>query len=191
MIFKYEFSRFEGFAFLESYRESRLDFIEKIKSKVKNIKDLSSHVSGFKKSGKMDLKNLDKSQFISTKEILEHLLVSASSNKNNDSVYHWLSRLLKKFEAGRKLYSKYDSKMKKVDNEFQNPRLYILLCLCCLLFYKKSKNLKFINTALKLNDSISTIFQDLTKDEMSLWLACLENELGEVIELAREKGIRL
>ena len=61
---------------------------------------------------------------------------------------------------------------------------YILLSNICVIKYEKTKNLKFLNTILKLNDLICSEIENIKdKIELNLVEHCLNKELNFVLKI--------
>ena len=73
-----------------------------------------------------------------------------------------------------------DFKLKVIKN-------YILLSIICLFKYEKTKNLKFLNTSLKLNDLISSQRKKLIILEDILFYSFIIKKELEVIEILMNK----
>ena len=95
---------------------------------------------------------------------------------------------LKKFEINKRLYDKYD------DNEKNSTRYdiienYILLSVISILKFKKTENLKFLNTALKLNDTICSEFRNMIKEDYNkLFKFSLESEMSIITRFMKKIG---
>lgn len=182
---KYQMTPFEGIGFLDAYKESR-----------KKILDTSSDNNDFNLSDNiLNLINtnennevLDQSIFL-TKELL---LFIYKKNRNTSDIIHktYLDRIIKKFEIKKKIYEQYDNQIKEVSSEHSDIVNYILLSINCSIAYKKSHNLRYLNTSLKLNDLlISQIKKLVDKNILTLCRFALRLELDAVIKICQEKGI--
>ena len=101
-----------------------------------------------------------------------------------------LSLFTKKYEIFKRVFSQYDSSMKKVGSDYEDVSVYILLSLNLGLFQKKTDNLKFLNASLKLNDLICSIIDDVKDivDILSAYVS-LKLEVGLVQQLMRKKDV--
>ena len=52
--------------------------------------------------------------------------------------------------------SKYDTNFFEKNQDYKNLRNYLLLGLLCVIRYDETRNLKFLNTILKINDMLIT-----------------------------------
>ena len=59
------------------------------------------------------------------------------------------------------------------------------------LFYKNSKNLKFINAVLKINDMLCGMKDYIKPEILPLFYLSLKIELDEIKNLFRKKGLEL
>jgi hypothetical protein len=108
-----------------------------------------------------------------------------------EHIYKWLSIFIKKYEVSKKIFTQYDSKMKKIGNDYKKIENYLLLSANLAIFYKHSGNLKFLNTLLKLNDTLCSISKKITQKNLPLFYLSLKIELEEVKNLFNKRGFRL
>ena len=78
--------------------------------------------------------------------------LNKSQLTSNDKII--LSKLVKSFEIKKKIFTEYDFNKNTFSIDYKNLRNYILFSLLCGKEFKNSRNLKYLNTALKLNDII-------------------------------------
>lgn len=101
-----------------------------------------------------------------------------NNNKINDE---FLEILIKKFEIKKRIFESYHYEFKENTKKFEMMKNYILLSLICLLKYEKTRNLKFLNTSLKLNDIISSKINELKdNDDLLLYSFIIEKELEKI-----------
>ena len=185
----YHMSKYVGPEFLESYKESRTKKIEMIQKEnlLENYESVLKNI--------LEKPNSSNFQFneenYETENLLSFLYVALKTGKNNETNEKILNQLIKKFEIKKLLCLRYDSDLKEISSDYTKLSNYMLLSLCCLLKYEKTKNLKFLNTALKLNDTISS--QSIESNdvfEKSLFCFVLQKELYYVDTLCKLKGIK-
>ncbi len=119
------------------------------------------------------------------------LLINFSNPIDND-ITKILNEFIKKFEVKKRLYSSYDRNFKESSSLYSNLRNYLILSTLCMLAYKKNKNLKYLNTSLKLNDTICSQINKLQINlEKSLFYHILKIELQNVDSLCNSKKVGL
>ena len=97
------------------------------------------------------------------------------------------NKIIKKFEIKKKIFESYNLEFKENTTKYLNLKNYILLSIICLFKYEKTKNLKFLNTSLKLNDLISSQRKKLIiLEDILLYSFIIKKEL-EVIEILMNK----
>ena len=95
--------------------------------------------------------------------------------------------LIKKFEVKKRIFSSYDKLFFENSSNYQDMINYILLSNICAKQYEKTKNLKFLNTVLKLNDLICSEIENIEENiELNLSLHCLNKELDFVLKLKED-----
>ena len=100
-----------------------------------------------------------------------------------------LGRYIKKYEVTKKLWNAYSADWKRASDDYSDPYQYLLLSLSCLLRYRETKNLKMLNTALKLNDLLCSI--ELDDSLKSMLALCLDLEKEVVSELYSSLSVDL
>ena len=80
--------------------------------------------------------------------------------------------------------SQYDTEFFEKNQDYKNLRNYLLLELLCVIRYEETRNLKFLNTILKINDMLITQAQQINdQTDLSIFKYCLEFEIKFVKEL--------
>ena len=131
-----------------------------------------------------DSRNKNNTTIFELRRILLHIIKNNKDTKINAK----FEMYLKKFEINKRLYDKYD------DNEKNSTRYdiienYILLSLISILKFKKTENLKFLNTALKLNDTICSEFRNMIKEDYNkLFKFSLESEMSIITRFMKKIG---
>lgn len=202
----YMYSKFEGKDFIYSYFNTRKNFISNFSNKdninstkYKIYVDYSKRIlSDFKviQSNYMEDKEIffgklsDKDFFIEEK--LTSIIDKIIANDINFEVYFYLSGLIKNFEVSKRVYEEYSYNFKAKNREnYKNIELYALLSLASIIFYTKSKNFKFLNSSLKLNDSLISISNYIKPIYLDIFLCCIELEMMSIYCLCLERGIKL
>jgi hypothetical protein len=131
-----------------------------------------------------DSRNKNNTTIFELRRILLHIIKNNKDTKINAK----FEMYLKKFEINKRLYDKYD------DNEKNSTRYdiienYILLSVISILKFKKTENLKFLNTALKLNDTICSEFRNMIKEDYNkLFKFSLESEMSIITRFMKKIG---
>ena len=177
---KYQMTPFQDLKFLIEYKKSR-------KLNLKNIKQNNN----FKNWGDISIEDEeknwkdDKGKIIYTEKLLKFLLVEILRKSKKEDIL--LNKIIKKFEIKKKIFESYNLEFKENTTKYLNLKNYILLSIICLFKYEKTKNLKFLNTSLKLNDLISSQRKKLIiLEDILLYSFIIKKEL-EVIEILMNK----
>jgi len=106
---------------------------------------------------------LKRKEILRTTEVLKDMIHMISYCKDTElsCFYPLLSKFTKKYEVYRRIFSEYQGSLRKLGNDYNNLNCYILLALNLGLFYKRTKNIKFINATLKINDALCSATQDI------------------------------
>jgi len=125
--------------------------------------------------------------------VLEHEFETDTAQKVKELIQdpddETLGRYIKKYEVTKKLWNVYSADWKKASDDYSDPSQYLLLSLSCLLRYRETKNLKMLNTALKLNDLLCSI--ELDDDTKPILALCLDLEKEVVSELYSSLSVDL
>ena len=148
---KYQMSPFHGTDFLNSYKTDRETILNQLDSKITKKIPLSQLIKTLLPSEKF-LSNTSITKF--TTETLLSTFLNKSQLTSNDKIL--MSKLLKSFEIKKKIFTEYDFNKNTFSIDYKNLRNYILFSLLCDREFEKSRNLKYLNTVLKLNDIISS-----------------------------------
>ena len=129
------------------------------------------------KENDMELENL------LTKTLCEKKMKSHKLDTNIDI-------FLKKYEIKKRLMSQYDTEFFEKNQDYKNLRNYLLLELLCVIRYEETRNLKFLNTILKINDMLITqkIYNEA---DLCIFKHNLEYEIKFVKELCELKGLEI
>ncbi len=193
---KYQYSKFFGKPFLNSYKKDRQDKIDLLTRRLDSTVSIgkgekNSPLSLFSHSTEFALKkireNIDTSRIPPGHFPIALILIDFILSDHN---FPMITKFAAKFEITKKIYNSYDKKSLKRSSKdcfrFQN---YILFTLAMLkaheLNRENSKRLIFLNAALKSNDIISSIAQDIF-DPQEVFLAILAFS----IELELIEGIK-
>ena len=179
---KYQMSSFLGTEFLNSYVSIRNNTLRKIDYPSGSVNILDILPSDF-----FDFIHSD--SHIITEEFLKEQLHKILSSKF--FLDKNLNQLLKRFEIKKQIFSEYDFEFKKSFGQYNNLLNYLLMSIICLHVYEYSKNLKFFNSSLKLNDILCSQNISLYTDiEKKLLHYVISKELNLVNELCSIRGIK-
>ncbi len=181
---KYQMSQFQGKKFLDDYRKNRLKIM--FKAENLNNQELLNHLSQIN-----DLRQFGKkidSNKIVIKNFLSQLLITYIDTQSI-SYIDIFDKLLKKFENKKKIFSIYNNSFLEISPEYNDIENYILFSLCCNIFYLFTGNLRYLNSALKVNDLIiSTNNHSYNLVFKKLLIISLQMELNNVKILCEKKG---
>ena len=181
---KYNFAIFQGEKFLESYIDSRFSIVTKLKNSIKintTFTELISNLcnQNLSKKNNMELENL----------LIETLRAKKMNGHKLDTN---IDVFLKKYEIKKKLMSKYDTNFFEKNQDYKNLKNYLLLGLLCVIRYEETRNLKFLNTILKINDMLITQAQKIHNEtDLCIFKYSLEYEIKFVKELCELKGLEI
>lgn len=98
-------------------------------------------------------------------------------------------RIQKKFEVSKKVYKKYDEHGNPLTEDYFSLKNYVQLSAKCCLAYQESMNLIFLNTALKLNDLLISMYEQIPDKSRQLFEAVLKMELEFIQNICNKKGV--
>ena len=181
---RYQFTEFRGKKFLETYFHSRKTILKSISSKIDKKMNFIEIVNNI-----TNIKNLENDECNLEKLLLKIL----KTNKNReDELNKIIDIFLKKYEIKKRLVNQYDINFHEKDSNFKNLRNYILLDLLCVIRFNETKNFRFLNTMLKINDMLTTQISFINnKIDLCIFEWILENENKDVMELCKVKGIKI
>ena len=127
---------------------------------------------------------------------VEELLSTILNNKNNKKESNLenndiIDKLLKKFEVKKRISNEINNKLDEKDTDYNNLKNYLLLSKLSLIRYNETKNLKFLNTVLKINDTICSQIEKLKDEsEKKLFKEILKDELNIIKEISIKNGVK-
>lgn len=123
---------------------------------------------------------------VDTERLLEALLAVQLDARHDGLIKDWLDRLVQRFEVTKKLYATYPAGFRKGEGANTSVRLYWLLALSLCLFYAQTRNLKYLNALLKVNDLLASLPPEILFGHLSAKLMTLvfQVELAAVVGLA-------
>jgi len=182
---KYQHSEFQGKAFISAFRKSReniLNYISK-NTTIAKLSDVYATLS--KHNSSFEFKNSN----YTTNEFLIYFL---TNDDNQEEKMQFVEKLLKNFEIHKKIFSNYEFLTLKHSENYTIMENYVLFSLVCAKIFKITKNLKFLNTLLKLNDILSSRVQSINESvTLSLIHHAINFELEFVNDLLKTKVVKL
>jgi len=94
---------------------------------------------------------------IYSEKILISLLNSQLNKVDEILIKIWLDLLVQRFEVTKKVYESYPVNFRKGEGRNDIVRLYWLFALSLILFYCATKNIKYLNTLLKVTDLLCSL----------------------------------
>jgi len=177
---KYEMSSFMGKEFLLGFFNFRKRIQENIKPQI---------IISFENVLKL-LNETTNSQ--TTESILSFIIKHMQRNSLSDNQKEIFENLLKKFEITKKIFEKYSDDFTLSSDNERNYRNYLLLSFSCILYYGQTGNLKYLNTCLKLNDTLCSVHSEISNDiDKSLFYHLLEIETNSVMNLIKTKRLTI
>lgn len=185
---KYQMTPFHNIDFLKAYKNSRESNLILLKKKDSLICEFSDIFALTSFNVESQFSNKIGNEIINTEKLLCFLLIEFIKDKKKYNKI--LDILIKKFEIKKRIFEFYDSEFKESKKEYSNLNNYILLSLICLLKFEKTHNLKFLNTSLKLNDTISSQIKKLiSSKDTKLYSFVIKKELEFVSQLCSKKKV--
>jgi len=189
---KYHMSPFEGLEFFDSYIVSRKTVLEIINHKNKELTQFEEIIKNFQnKALSFNFNQIQQSK-ISTEDLFIYLCYNLQNKSIKKEELKIIKIFVKKFEIKKRIFDFYNSDFKDNSENYSNLTNYILLSTICLLRFLDSKNLKYLNTFLKINDTIcSQINKIKNQIDFSLLNFILNSEIEQISNLCTKKGLEL
>ena len=181
---KYQMTPFEGREFLSSYEKTRQKILDKIKNN-QTVNSLSHTLKLLQKQFLIDIKS-DQKIFVTSNQ-LSSILLKLQHQKETQQETKFIMALLKKFEIKKRIFSEYDHELKENSTDFKILTNYILLAAICAKKFQDNSNPKFLNTLLKLNDTICSQIDSINDvNNLSLIYYIINLELEYIHDLIRK-----
>jgi hypothetical protein len=181
---KYQMTPFEGREFLSSYEKNRQKILDKIKNN-QTVNSLSHTLKLLQKQFLIDIKSVQK--IFVTSNQLSSILLRLQHQKETQQETKFIMALLKKFEIKKRIFSEYDHELKENSTDFKILTNYILLAAICAKKFQDNSNPKFLNTLLKLNDTICSQIDSINDvNNLSLIYYIINLELEYIRDLIRK-----
>ncbi len=179
---KYQMTPFLDKNFLDDYQRTRINYLEKI-SKFEKI-ELEKIIHNINQK---DMQDDRSNKFNSVTSIMLFDVLTALINDENNN-FDIIDKFIKKFETKKLISSKYDDNLQPISNECSEIRNYLLLATICVFKFKNSKNLKYLNTLLKINDTICSQINSIDNSiDASLCNIVITNEQNFIADLIQKK----
>ena len=197
---KYMYTAYGGKDFLREYFRSRKGALETIKEKLKLTPvaqgyDFLHYTAGeilnpgfAMPSFQVNLSTVIRANFL-TKDLMLALVPKINNEEQLPQAYGLLSIFNKKFEVAKKIFDSYTPEFKKNGEEGKNTLNYGLLSFNLLLYHGKHHNLKFFNCALKLNDLLCSVVEEIPLNELLLVEKVLEMEKELITKLMAQQEV--
>ena len=85
---------------------------------------------------------------------------------NNSLIKFWLDLIVQRFEVTKKIYESYPHNFRNGEGRSNIIQLYWMFALSLILFYCKTKNIKYLSTLLKVSDLLCSLDEKLLSDEI-------------------------
>ena len=181
---KYQMTPFEGKEFISSYEKNRQKILDKIKNN-QTVNSLSHTLELLQKQFLIDIKS-DQKIFVTSNQ-LSSILLRLQHQKETQQETKFIMALLKKFEIKKRIFSEYDHELKENSTDFKILTNYILLAAICAKKFQDNSNPKFLNTLLKLNDTICSQIDSINDvNNLSLIYYIINLELEYIRDLIRK-----
>jgi hypothetical protein len=181
---KYQMTPFEGREFLSSYEKNRQKILDKINNN-QTVNSLSHTLELLQKQFLIDIKS-DQKIFVTSNQ-LSSILLRLQHQKETQQETKFIMALLKKFEIKKRIFSEYDHELKENSTDFKILTNYILLAAICAKKFQDNSNPKFLNTLLKLNDTICSQIDSINDvNNLSLIYYIINLELEYIRDLIRK-----
>jgi len=174
----YFYAEYNGHEFLNSYFENRKMIIDKTEDAVEP--SFSENVIERNES------------FIQTSSFLGKIYTSLQSENHSSStdIFSDIDLILKKFEVSKRIYDFYLPEFKKSDDsDFKNLNNYLQLASILSRSYEIKNKLNYLNGMLKVNDTLISVFYELSGLEKKNLAWLIRMELDHVNKLASKLGI--
>ncbi len=166
----YMYSEYSGFSFLKNYIKSREKYISTQNTSIKiNQNYISDYANLIKRS--------------ETFNCIYQIYIKIVEEKSNiDFMRKEIEYYIKVFEIRKRLYNQYmqDSYKPIEISGYSNYDNYLIFALLLHLLYLNTGNLKYLNSLLKVNDTLLSIEQYLNKTEQQVYVYVLIQELSYV-----------
>ncbi|MCI8691521.1 MAG: hypothetical protein HFH91_02035 [Lachnospiraceae bacterium] len=115
------------------------------------------------------------------------------NNANKKSIFDQLNKLVQSFEVRKRLYSNMNANWVPEDKNgyYEDYESYLVFAETLNAAYSHTKNLKYLNCLLKLNDTLISIRTSLNHYQCVRMSDSIKNELLYVFELSAGLGVAM
>lgn len=165
----YQYSLYQGEAFVEAWRESRLAALANLPTPARLLIESAT----FNDSADVS-------------RLLGHLCQNLREGQFDSEATYWLPRLLKKFEVSKRLYAGYEAAAPHravAGSDFRALQPYLLLSECMLHGWKASSAAYYLNGLLKLMDTLVSQQARLSPEQAAYlaWLLIQEQAVLQAL----------
>ena len=131
---------------------------------------------------------------INSENLLVSLLDSQVNGGDQKLIKYWLDLLVQKFEVTKKIYHHYPINFGKGLGPNDSLEVYWILLLSLSLFFSQTKNIKYLNTMLKISDLLCSLDKNIVLKNIpkNFFTIVLMQELNSVKSLSeRTDGVCL
>jgi hypothetical protein len=180
----YMYSKFCGSEFLQQYNNYRMN--AQMRLSLKFIEERHNVKSDFE-SVLRDFETLAlRSEHQMVKELFDLV-----KRKQSFELRSKMEKLVHSFEIRKRIYGEYDENNKPVTDDYKGTEPYLAFAATLSYCIVESDNLKYLNTLLKLTDTILSFEEDLSGVEAMLFIHVLNEEQQAINNLMSRKGLIL
>jgi hypothetical protein len=171
---EYSYSDFFGLDFIESYYRYRSSFVIESDLDI-DIKEL---LKSIEPKSQMNMKEM-----VSLNSFLGECLNNDFSQKKQS-----FDLLLRRFEVTKKIYAEYNLDFRPTDRARRELFLenYIFFSYTLAEAYNINGSLKYLNSMLKVNDIICSMYWDLDSKERAIFSNLIRKELSCILNLFKD-----
>jgi len=185
----YKMTTFEGSKFLSEYVKSRNEIISMTSSE-KTITQFNELQNFFTTEFRFTDKKKIFNDEIITNELFIFLLNYTIKSTPTGEIKEIIDLFIKKFEITKKIFTTYNLGMKKTSEKYDDIKNYLIFSIICLKIYHDTKNLKYLNTCLKLNDILTSNIRINKNYNLSNVINfVIKNEIEIIKKLSKENDV--
>ena len=151
---KYQYTTYEGMAFIRSYLASRDPYLRPDAPLVQD----SSHMDSFWSQLEYEAMDQERAQDVNLLHLLPIILTlrkRLSIGTDLSATLENLDAIVKTFEIHKRLYTHYTAEFKLTkEQNYRDIRLYLIFADSLTMAYQRTQKLKYLNALLKVNDAL-------------------------------------
>jgi hypothetical protein len=124
-----------------------------------------------------------------TKTVFETILSTLVSKQNNQR-HDWFDFYISRFEITKKIYENYSFPSKQGSGTYKSIESYSLMALVLLVIFSFENNLRYLNTALKINEFLCSVINEIEGKAITMTIGALLLEMTKVAEIIRKIKMR-